>query len=98
MKRYGKVLRHTLIYGVSPTQNPTLEMPPAYVTDPFNVQIDRIFTVDNRAVNYVLMSAYDYPKPELLRKDLTKIIRPGELHPPGALKISMNVALHCLAC
>ncbi|KAJ4485445.1 cytochrome P450 [Lentinula aciculospora] len=54
-----------------------------FASDRFDV-VNRLYTVDTKALNHVLMSGYDYQKPEILRKwSLKNIVGSGILVQEG---------------
>lgn len=42
-----------------------------------NLQANVVMTVDPKAINYILTHSHDYPKPEMTRFALSKIVGPG---------------------
>ena len=43
------------------------------------LQMDRLFTIDTKAINHVLMNSYDYWKPEGIRYTASRIFGKGDV-------------------
>jgi hypothetical protein len=39
--------------------------------------MDRLFTMDTKAINYVLMNSDNFPKPEIVRYSLSRLLGDG---------------------
>lgn len=76
LSEYGKTLIYNGFFGVS-TAGLQSDVSVSIMTR--NVQTTRLLTTDSRALTYVLNNAYDYPKPDITRVGLGRILGDGEI-------------------